>query len=155
MGRLVVRFSLLLFFLIGLAGCNDDEDFTRPNREKVEYKIPDLKQTLWTGVREYEFFDKVERVDEVHIIFLSENRGNSCVYGGDDYGNQQRDFEYSVNDRLLSIKGKTENYENHFLNGDWILTERKGNQMVLVNGLNQPRERYVLRLTQEDYTEDY
>lgn len=94
--------------------------------------------------KKHVYFDDTKVTDDVYILFLSESRGNPIVSG--KTSSQQRDFEYVINDRLLTIEGQTVDFTNHFLNGDWILTEMGVNRMVLVKYLYNRRDKYILEL---------
>lgn len=130
----------MFIFVLFLVSCDKDDKVDN----KIDLKFPDLKYTVWEGTKNHVYFDDTKVTDDVYILFLSESRGNSIVSG--KTSSQQRDFEYVINDRLLTIEGQTVNFTNHFLNGDWLLTEMGVNRMVLVKDLHNRRDKYILEL---------
>lgn len=115
-----IKTLLFLSLSILLLSCGDD------GNDDLNLDVESLKQTSWGGsmVQSYIGGESI-RKSEVGIIFYTTENGQYDIKGEGNIDPEITRFEYSVDDKMLFIKG------NGSLKGYWLLIEKSKNRIVL------------------------
>lgn len=130
------KFLFIVSILVILfSGCSDDDG------KDPALSSTFLKQTRWTGSMKKIVSGEVYSDDQVTFYFTSENRGSH------DFSNRplyafQRDFSYTVDDKVLTVEGR----EEVNTTGDWILLYIKNNALSFRKDLTSDNSYYILEL---------
>lgn len=111
---------ILFFSVISFGACSNDG-------ENIEFSIPNLEQTQWTGNLMVSDNGKTDNAG-IGIVFYSLSDGKYSIKWGYDTETEESIFNYSVNDKFLIIDGWVD------IQGNWLLIKSDKNTMVFEKG---------------------
>lgn len=124
----IIKIILVLFAGFFLSNCSDDDEVA------YESQFSNLEQTSWKGTLISEVGEEITDSGKADILFLTEEHGNSIVVKNGLI--QKWGFGYVVNNKLLTISRPDPNsYNEHFLEGDWILIHEEKDRLVFEQAL--------------------